>query len=52
MFGPGDFDATDESIHHQPVVQAGSECMRLAAVDGRVIFDSALARWAGAAIGL
>lgn len=52
VFGPGDFDATDDSIHHQPVVQAGSECICLAAVDGRVVFDSALARWAGAAIGL
>lgn len=52
VFGPGDFDATDDSIHHQPVVQAGSECICLAAVDGRVIFDGALARWAAAAIGL
>jgi len=52
VFGPGDFDATDDSIHHQPFVQAGSECICLAAVDGRVIFDSVLARWAGAAIGL
>ena len=52
VFGPGDFDATDESIHHQPVVQAASECICLAAVDGRVLFDGALARWAGAAIGL
>ena len=52
VFGPGDFDATDDSIHHQPVVLAGSECICLAAVDGSVVFDSALARWAGAAIGL
>ena len=52
VFGPGDFDGTDDSIHHQPVVQAGSECICLAAVEGRVVFDSALARWAGAAIGL
>jgi putative transcriptional regulator len=52
VFGPGDFDATDDSIHHQPVVQARSECICLAAVEGRVLFDGALARWAGAAIGM
>jgi putative transcriptional regulator len=47
VFGPGDFDAADDAV-----VQAVSECICLAAVDGRVIFDSALARWAAAAIGL
>ncbi len=52
VFGPGDFDAADDSIHHQPVVQAGGECICLAAVEGRVIFDGTLARWAAAAIGL
>ncbi|MEP6501784.1 MAG: ChrR family anti-sigma-E factor [Betaproteobacteria bacterium] len=52
VFGPGDFDAADGAIHHQPVVLAGGECICLAAVDGRVVFDSALAKWAGAAIGL
>lgn len=52
IFGPGDFDETDDSVHHQPVVRAGGECICIAAVEGRVIFDSALARWAGAAIGL
>ena len=52
VFGPGDFDSTDEAVHHQPVVQARGECICLAALDGRVHFDSTLARWAGAAIGL
>jgi putative transcriptional regulator len=52
VFGPGDFDAADDTVHHQPVVQAGSECICLAAVEGSVLFDSKLARWAGAAIGL
>jgi len=52
VFGPGDFDGADDSIHHQPVVQARGECICLASVDGRVLFDSALARWAGAVIGL
>ena len=52
VFGPGDFDAADDAVHHQPVVQAAGECICLAAVDGRVVFDNALARWAGGAIGL
>jgi len=52
VFGPGDFDAADDAIHHQPVVQAAGECICLAALDGRVVFDSTLAKWAGAAIGL
>jgi len=33
-------------------VQAGGECICLAALDGRVVFDSVLAKWAGTAIGL
>ncbi len=52
VFGPGDFDATDGSVHHQPVVQASGECICLGAVDGRLVFDSLLARWAGALVGL
>jgi putative transcriptional regulator len=52
VFGPGDFDATDESIRHQPVVQASSECICLASVDGRLVHDGFLARWMGALIGI
>ena len=52
VFGPGDFDTTDASIRHQPVVQASSECICLAAVDGRLEHDSRLARWMGALIGI
>ncbi len=52
LFSAGDFDAADDAVHHQPVVRAGGECICLAAVEGRVVFDGALARWAGAAIGL
>ena len=52
LFGPGDFDAADGDVHHQPVVQAGCECICLAAVDGRVVFDSFLARMAGSLVGM
>ena len=52
VFGPGDFDAADGDVRHQPVVQAGGECICLAAVDGRLVFESRLARWAGALAGL
>jgi putative transcriptional regulator len=52
VFGPGDFDATDSTIRHQPVVQASSECICLAAVDGRLVHESRLARWLGALIGI
>lgn len=52
VFGPGDFDATDDSIRHQPVVQASSECICLASVDGRLVHDGLLARWMGALIGI
>lgn len=52
VFGPGDFDAADEDVRHQPVVQAGGECLCLAAVDGRLLFESRLAGWLGAAVGL
>ena len=52
VFAPGDFDATDATIRHQPVVLASSECICLAAVDGRLVHDSQLARWMGALIGI
>lgn len=52
IFGPGDFDATDDSIHHQPVVQAASECICIASVSGRLRFDGLLPRWLGALAGL
>jgi putative transcriptional regulator len=52
VFDVGDFDAADPSVHHQPVVQASSECICLAALDGRVLFDSRLARWMGALLGM
>jgi len=47
LFGPGDFDATDEDVHHQPVVRPGEICVCLAYVGGRLAFDG----WAASAIG-
>lgn len=52
LFGPGDFDEADGSILHQPVVRAGSECICLACVEGKVLFQGMLARTLGAMIGM
>jgi len=52
VFGPGDFDEADTTILHQPVVQAQGECICLAAVDGRLVFDSWIARLASSVVGL
>jgi len=52
LFGPGDFDEGDGSFHHQPVVQAASECICLASVRGRVLFNGVIARTLGALVGM
>ena len=52
LFGPGDFDAADTDIHHQPVVQSGGECVCLASVTGKVMFDGAIARMLGSLVGM
>ncbi|HYF16222.1 MAG TPA: ChrR family anti-sigma-E factor [Ramlibacter sp.] len=52
LFGPGDFDLADDDVHHQPVVQDGSECICIASVDGRLRFDGVMARWLGALAGM
>ncbi len=52
QFAAGDFDAADEGVHHQPVVQAGSECICIASVEGRVLFEGFLARKFGALVGM
>jgi putative transcriptional regulator len=52
LFGPGDFDAADAEIHHQPVVQEGSECICLASVDGKLRFDTVIARFFGGLVGM
>lgn len=52
LFGPGDFDTADGDVHHQPVVQDGSECICVAAVDGKLAFDGLVARWLGGVVGM
>lgn len=52
LFGPGDFDGADTQVHHQPVVEPGGECICLAGIEGRVVFDGAIARWVGALAGM
>ena len=52
QFAAGDFDAADTQVHHQPVVQDGGECVCLAAVQGKVLFDGRMARTLGALVGL
>jgi putative transcriptional regulator len=51
-FGAGDFDAADGDVRHQPVLEAGGECICLASVQGRLVFDGAIARWIGARVGI
>ena len=51
-FDAGDFDEADGSVHHQPVVEAGGECICLASVEGRVAFDGRIARVLGALVGM
>ncbi|MCW5656715.1 MAG: ChrR family anti-sigma-E factor [Burkholderiaceae bacterium] len=51
-FGAGDFDAADGDVHHQPVLEAGGECICLASVQGRLVFDGTIARWVGALVGI
>jgi putative transcriptional regulator len=52
VFGAGDFDAADESVHHQPVVQTGSTCVCLAYVGARMRFDGRIASLIGGWIGM
>lgn len=52
-FGAGDFDAADGAVRHQPVLEpGGGECICLATVQGRLVFDGAIARWIGALVGI
>jgi putative transcriptional regulator len=52
VFGPGDFDAADEAVHHQPVVQPGAVCVCLAYVGARTRFDGRIASLIGGWIGM
>jgi putative transcriptional regulator len=52
LFGPGDFDAAGGEILHQPKVLAQSECICLASVEGRVLFQGTVARVLGSLVGM
>jgi putative transcriptional regulator len=52
LFAAGDFDAADESVRHQPVLETDDECICLASVSGRLVFDSAIARMIGSMVGI
>lgn len=43
-FGPGDLAEVDEDVEHQPVVDAGGECICLAAMEGSMRFKSFIGR--------
>jgi putative transcriptional regulator len=51
-FAAGDFDAADGDVRHQPVLESDSECICLASVEGRLVFDSTIARAIGALVGI
>ena len=52
IFGAGDFDATDDTVHHQPVVQHGATCVCLAYVGAPLRFDGRIASLIGGWIGM
>jgi putative transcriptional regulator len=43
-YGPGDFDFGDETVDHQPVVDAGLECICLVAMQGELRLNGLLGR--------
>lgn len=51
-FAAGDFDEADGSVHHQPVVRAGVECICLASLDAPLRFDGRIAGFVGGLVGL
>ena len=51
-FGPGDFDATDELVLHQPVVREHDECTCLAYVGDRLRFEGRVAALVGGWVGM
>jgi putative transcriptional regulator len=43
-YGPGDFDLGDETINHQPIVEAGQDCICLVAMQGKLRLNGLLGR--------
>jgi putative transcriptional regulator len=43
-YGPGDFDLGDETVDHQPIVEAGGECVCLVAMQGELRLNGLIGR--------
>jgi putative transcriptional regulator len=43
-FGPGDIDEADDTVEHQPIVEAGEDCICLVAMEGRLQLLGAFGR--------
>lgn len=43
-FGVGDFDEADASVHHEPIVEHGADCVCLVAMSGQLKLESRLGR--------
>ncbi len=43
-YGPGDFDLGDETVDHQPIVNAGQECICLVAMQGELRLNGLMGR--------
>jgi len=43
-YGPGDCDDADEADTHSPVIAAGEDCICVVAMQGNIVFQSALGR--------
>ncbi|MFT7057900.1 MAG: putative transcriptional regulator [Pseudorhodobacter sp.] len=43
-FGPGDLEIANEDLNHQPIAEAGLDCICLAATDAPLRFNGLLAR--------
>jgi putative transcriptional regulator len=52
IFGPGDFEETDEAVNHQPVAEPGEDCICLAVTDAPLKFRSRLVRLIQPLIGI
>jgi putative transcriptional regulator len=43
-FGPGDVEVADEDLNHQPIAEAGMDCICLAATDAPLRFNALIPR--------
>lgn len=43
-YGPGDIDEADDTVEHQPIVEAGEDCICLVAMEGRLHLLGAFGR--------